>query len=527
MRTDVRIWVLMDNTELADVITRLCAAEGWNVLRGSQSVKQLPQDTDAVITDEPLWIDPQWRSRENSPIIVLVGDPHTFETNEPFVVMTPEEIQTQLVAALTRQINISRFQVQFFTQQNAEPITQLPHHSDLLESLERHRGCAAGIVVIRVDHAEHLYANLDPVSKTDLLGALGNHLQACLNEAGELGIFDAATFVITMVHCDEETISALCKAVQQRSHTALHFRGGQLHFSVSIGWSVTTALGNPSEMWRLAWQAMERAQNEGGDRICHSPLTDTLASRVPQALERDEFTLALQPQWHVANNQITGVEALLRWHGLEVGQLAPDHFIAVVERTHQMTRVGDWVLEQACKASIQWLEKSTDPLLLGVNISPQQFTHDAIKLQLEGLIKEQWINPNQLELELTHDNLLHVVDQHRSALFYLRDQGVRLAIDNLGRDLVDTNKLLRCPADTLKIDRSLVAALPHDSAAKQLVEQICLLGQRYNLRVIAVGVETPEQQESLIQLGCTDLQGYLLSPPMEVSEFSELLTRAK
>ena len=92
---------------------------------------------------------------------------------------------------------------------------------------------------------------------------------------------------------------------------------------------------------------------------------------------------------------------------------------------------------------------------------------------------------------------------------------------------MDTNKLLRCPADTLKIDRSLVAALPHDGAAMQLVEQICQLGQRYNLRVIAVGVETKEQQAALVELGCTELQGYLLSAPMDVSEFSELLTQSK
>ena len=128
-----------------------------------------------------------------------------------------------------------------------------------------------------------------------------------------------------------------------------------------------------------------------------------------------------------------------------------------------------------------------------------------------------------LELELSHDSLLHVVDQHRAALFALRDMGVRVAIDNLGDGVLDTTKLLRCPADTLKIDRSLIAQVASDDSARRLVAHICELGTRFQLRVVAVGVETEAQRDALIECGCTVAQGYFYSAPVPLESFHRFL----
>jgi len=194
-----------------------------------------------------------------------------------------------------------------------------------------------------------------------------------------------------------------------------------------------------------------------------------------------------------------------------------------VERSGQMARVGDWALERAARESVTWLEHLISPIYLGINISPQQFSHDAIKNQIVRLSKDQWLDPAILELEMSHAHLLHVVDQHRSALFELRDLGVRIAIDNLGTDVVDAKKLLRCPADTLKIDRSLVASMESDASARTLIEQICRVGRRFQLRVVAVGVETGEQRRILEDMGCTDAQGFLFCKPVPLVEFQRFL----
>ena len=189
--------------------------------------------------------------------------------------------------------------------------------------------------------------------------------------------------------------------------------------------------------------------------------------------------------------------------------------------------VGDWVIERASTESTAWLEHLTSPITLGINVSPQQFVNGGIKSQIDRLTKDNWINPAILEFELTHTNLLQVVDQHRDTLYALRELGVRIAIDKLGTGIVDTEKLLRCPADTLKIDRTLVGRMEHDVAARELVEHICRLGERFSLRVVAVGIETEEQQRLLLEMGCPEAQGFYFAEPVALARFQQFLNRAK
>jgi EAL domain-containing protein (putative c-di-GMP-specific phosphodiesterase class I) len=129
-----------------------------------------------------------------------------------------------------------------------------------------------------------------------------------------------------------------------------------------------------------------------------------------------------------------------------------------------------------------------------------------------------------LELELSLANMMLLVDEHRDQLYRLRDCGVRFAIDNLGTELINFDRLLRCPADTLKIDRQLVARVVDHPSSRDLVSEIIGIGDRFQLRVVAVGVETPEQLSTVRKLGDVDIQGYLLSPPVPISEFHQLLS---
>jgi EAL domain-containing protein (putative c-di-GMP-specific phosphodiesterase class I) len=230
----------------------------------------------------------------------------------------------------------------------------------------------------------------------------------------------------------------------------------------------------------------------------------------------------LQGQWSSA--RLTGVEALLRWQGLEVGELAPSHFIPIAEQEGFITRIGDWVLEKASSAATNWLEHLISPIYLCVNVSPQQFANESITRQIERLKRERWLDPAMLELELSLENMLQLVDEHRDQLYRLRDWGVRFAVDNLGTELINFDRLLRCPADTLKIDRQLIGRVDNHPASRDLVGEISSIGDRFQLRVVAVGVETPEQLKTLRKLGDMEVQGFLLSPPVPLGEFQQLLS---
>ncbi|MCZ6710399.1 MAG: bifunctional diguanylate cyclase/phosphodiesterase [Gammaproteobacteria bacterium] len=421
-------------------------------------------------------------------------------------------------------VNARRFRARFAELDRIEPITSLPRHEELFQSLIAHKGRSLGLIIVQLDHAEHLYADLDPVSKTDLLAALGQHIQSALPKQARLGFHDAGCFIIALPQIHEADLQRISQRLLASLRRAICYRGGEIYITVSLGYSFEATFNNTERLWSGAWQAMCAAVDAGGNRA-HGDGDSETSERILRALDREEFSLVLQAQWNIQGDKLRGVEALLRWQGMEVGELAPSQFIPIAEKQGYMGRIGDWVLERACSEASTWFERLVDPILLAVNVSPQQFHKDAILNQIRRFSAERWLNPGMLELELSHENMLLLVDDYRDQLYTLRDWGVRFALDNLGNSLIEANKLLRCPADTLKIDRGLISGLGKDPQTADLVQQICQLGQRFKLRVVAVGVETTEQLKQLADYGCSDVQGYLLSSPVPLTDFHHLLGR--
>ncbi|MCZ6619816.1 MAG: GGDEF domain-containing phosphodiesterase [Gammaproteobacteria bacterium] len=438
--------------------------------------------------------------------------------------INPDNDDTVLYQQLKTCVNLRRFQSRFAEPERTEPITSLPRHEELFKSLQRYNGMPMGLMIIHIDHAEHLYASLDPVSKTDLLSALGAHIRHVLPHVGELGFYNASCFIFALPGTSEQVLGEVSQQLLSDAQLPVMYRGGEIFITVSIGFSFEARFADSGRIWADAWQAMGRAAEQGGNRA-EGPIDTNLSERIPEALGRDEFSLVLQSQWSLKDTKLRGAEALLRWQGMEVGELAPNHFIPIAEQHGHMARIGDWVLERACREASTWFERLIDPLWLCINVSPQQFHNNAISNQIDRIRRERWLEPTMLELELSHENMLHLVDDYRDQLYGLRDLGVRFALDNLGHSLIDTPKLLRCPVDTLKIDRSLIADIETDPQAADLVQQICRLSNRYKLRVVAVGVENEAQLELLGDFGCNDVQGYLLSQPIALHDFRQLLVR--
>ncbi len=526
----IQVCAYLASPELSARLAQVCAFQGWRINQWHTGDPKgdiapgIPSTADIVFFDNWNQAPDLCAQVSEQTVLSFIGEVQSQAADlSRVLVLNPNWSDEEMLAQLTTALNVVRFQGQFFEEQTAEPITNLPHHPELMEYMSRHTGEPTGLVVMQIDHAEHLYANLDPVSKTDLLSALSTHLHTALPEQALMSIFDATCFVIWYPNCAEAQARELAGLLMQQSQQPLLFKNGQLHFTCSSGYDFVDNLTDPQELWQNTWAYKERARSLGGAQLQgpdeHSPVTE----RIPTAIKRDEFSLVLQPQWDISGTQLRGVESLLRWQGMDVGKLAPDHFIPIAERDGQMARVGDWVLERAACESATWLEHLIAPIFLGINISPQQFTNDAILTQIERLAKDKWLDPSILELEMSHNNLLKVIDQHRATLYQLRDQGVRIAIDNLGTNLVDTQKLLRCPADTLKLDRSVIARIQDDENARKLVEQICLLGQKFGLRVVAVGVEHPAQLKMLQDMGCHDAQGFLFAEPIALEKFHRYL----
>lgn len=505
-------------------LTALAESSGWNCWITDDAALLAPMldalasKPDAIVSDDRSQL---LAMAETGAARILLSD-SSEEDRDLFVVSMHDDDQT-LLQHLFDCINTTRLRSRTVEGPGREPITRLPRHQELVGHLIAHRGRPVALLVIQVDHAEHLYANLDPVSRTDLLDALASRLKLAVPANGLIGFYDAGCFIVVLPEQTADTLMRTADGIRIAARNPLKYTGGEIHLTVSIGCNHIDSYQQFDTLWQGAWQAVNRASQEGGNRTEGGP-TDHISARLPSALDREEFSLMLQGQW--AAEQLTGVEALLRWQGLEVGELAPSHFIPIAEQEGFITRIGDWVLEKASTAATNWLEHLIQPIFLCVNVSPQQFVNQAITRQIERLKRERWLDPAMLELELSQENMLELVDQHRDQLYRLRDWGVRFSIDNLGTDLINFDRLLRCPADTLKIDRSLTSKVSTHPASRELIREIAAIGERFQLRVVAVGVEAPDQLEALSALGEMEMQGYLLAPPVPINEFHQLLSTA-
>jgi EAL domain-containing protein (putative c-di-GMP-specific phosphodiesterase class I)/GGDEF domain-containing protein len=507
---------------LRDRLTRLMEGAGWNTWLTHDAavlpamLEAMTSRIDVLVSDDPAVL--ALPGHETATRILLAET--ATEQDGFFVVCTADDDEI-LLQSLRDCINASRVRARFHDSRSREPITRLPRHQELVARLIEHRGNPVALLVIQVDHAEHLYANLDPVSRTDLLDALASRLKLAVPAEGQIGFYDAGCFIVVLPGQSADGLMRVAEGIRTAARSPLIYRGGEIHLTVSIGCNHAEEYRQFDGLWQGAWQAVNRAAQEGGNRTLGGP-REHISSRLPSALEREEFSLMLQGQW--SSDELCGVEALLRWQGLDVGELAPSQFIPVAEQEGHITRIGDWVLEKASTTASTWLEHLINPLLLGVNVSTQQFADQAITRQIERLRRERWLDPAMLELELGLPAMLELVDDHRDQLYRLRDWGVRFAIDNLGTDLIDFDRLLRCPVDTLKIDLSLTAKVLTHPASRDLIREIIGIGERFQLRVVAVGVESPDQLAALNALGEIDMQGYLLAPPVPIEEFHQLLS---
>ncbi|MBT8441745.1 MAG: EAL domain-containing protein [Gammaproteobacteria bacterium] len=245
------------------------------------------------------------------------------------------------------------------------------------------------------------------------------------------------------------------------------------------------------------------------------------------ALQRDELELHYQPQIDLTTGCITGVEALLRWHHPERGNIPPGNFIPLAEECGLITPLGEWVLAAACRQARAWQDKYGRYPNIAINISSQQFFQSDVAEVVLKAIFEKNLEPSTLQLELTETILMQDVKETVKTLKRLKNAGVSLAMDDFGTGYSSLSYLKRLPLDTLKIDRSFVSDLEKNSDDAAICAAIIAMAHKLDLRVVAEGVETQEQLDYLRGLQCDEIQGFFISRPLPVAELeTRFLDRA-
>ncbi|NLJ79363.1 MAG: EAL domain-containing protein, partial [Tissierellia bacterium] len=237
----------------------------------------------------------------------------------------------------------------------------------------------------------------------------------------------------------------------------------------------------------------------------------------------DEFYLEYQPQVDLETNKIIGLEALARWENEELGMVSPFKFIRVAEKSQLIIPLGEWILLQACKFIKELEDKDIDGIKVAVNISIIQLLHKDFTEQLLKIIEGIGIRPENLELEITESNLIGNYQVINEKLDGLKDMGISISLDDFGTGYSSLARLENLNIDVLKIDKSFIDNIENSDEEDVLIRSIILLAKQLELEVVAEGVETHEQRESLIAGGCNIMQGYLFSRPVTKAKVIEFI----
>ena len=279
----------------------------------------------------------------------------------------------------------------------------------------------------------------------------------------------------------------------------------------------------PSELLRQADTAMYRAKSAGRrtvqvyspDMDAHARHRATLASTLRGIRMDEELAMVYQPRYSLAHSRIVGAEALMRWHSRQFGIVAPDQFIPLAEETGVILEMGEWALRQSCLALKRWQRQGMEGLRMSVNVSALQLQRGNLPEVLDRLLAETGVRGQDLELELTETVVMNDVGRNADTLHACRQLGVHLAIDDFGTGYSSLAYLKRLPINTLKIDQEFIADLTRDADDEAITSTIIAMGHSLGLEVVAEGVENAGQLRFLRGHGCDEIQGFLLSPPLQ------------
>jgi diguanylate cyclase (GGDEF)-like protein len=298
-----------------------------------------------------------------------------------------------------------------------------------------------------------------------------------------------------------------------------------------IGASVGVAVGpgdglRPDRLLRNADLALYRAKGDGrGTFRFFEPAMD-LQMQTRRIMERDlrkalpggEFELYYQPVVNLASGEISGFEALIRWHHPEKGMVSPATFIPLAEEIGFIVPIGEWVIRQACATAARW----PDDLHVAVNISAAQFRGPGLMQVIVGALAASGLHPTRLEIEITETVLLQNRETTLAILHQLRALGIRIAMDDFGTGYSSLTYLQCFPFDKIKIDRSFVKDITENTGSLNIVRAVAALAHGMGMTATAEGVETLEQLDRIRSEGCTEMQGFLFSKPLPASEIERL-----
>jgi diguanylate cyclase (GGDEF)-like protein/PAS domain S-box-containing protein len=424
-----------------------------------------------------------------------------------------------------------------------DPLTALPNRRLLLDRLQHsvdmhlRDSKLMAILMLDLDDFKLINDSFGHLAGDELLQQVATRLLERLRNIDLIARLGGDEFIVLLenITCADDAALVANNIITELSKPFYLLLGQkEVHISVSIGISLFKQHGTtPQELMDHADAALYKAKDSG--RNCFTYFSEELTiaaikriemeSRLRLVIEREELLVHYQAQVDIATDKIIGAEALIRWQQPIEGFTSPGQFIRFAEETGFINTIGAWILRETCRQGKQWLDAGLSPLILAVNVSPHQFRNNDLVSLVTNVLKDTGLPAHCLELELTESSLMHDQETTQLILDKLRQLGVQLAIDDFGTGYSSLAYLKRFPVTTLKIDKSFIDDIPHNQEDMAISTTIIAMGHILGFKVLAEGIETPEQLAFLQEKGCDSYQGYIKSRPIPAQEFEQLLRK--
>lgn len=407
--------------------------------------------------------------------------------------------------------------------------------NELMNSSDNKKSTGA-VFFIDLDNFKNINDTMGHNYGDKLLILLAKNFENWINAGDTICRLGGDEFILLHPNADETEAMAYAKSILEIFEHPLKVDGKQIYVTVSIGIALYPKDGTDTDtLLKNADAAMYDAKNLGKNRFelfnqdTYLKLErKTHIERILRnAIENDEFIINYQPQYDTKSNDIFGFEALLRLNSKELGLISPLEFIPIAEEYGHITKIGQWVMYQACKQAVNWTEKGYQFKSISVNISLVDLQQPDFHEYVKNIIDSTGVDPKMLELEITESVFMESLDSSIGILNQLKDLGVRIALDDFGKGYSSLNYLRKMPINTLKIDKSFIDNIASSRKEESIINNIIEMAHSLELYVVAEGVEEKEQLLVLKDRQCDYIQGYYFSKPLPASEIDKLFEIGK
>jgi diguanylate cyclase (GGDEF)-like protein/PAS domain S-box-containing protein len=439
-----------------------------------------------------------------------------------------------------RDVSVARAQSELMTHlAEHDSLTGLPNRLLFCDrvgqaiSLAQRNGGLAAVLFLDLDGFKHINDSLGHLAGDRFLKSVAKRLSSCVRAPDTVSRQGGDEFLILLqnVHKPEDAATSAVRVLQAVAEVH-SIDNCDLYVTASIGICLYPDGGSDAEtLIKNADTAMYQAKKNGRhDYKFYSKDMDipveeleSLEQSLRHALDRNELTLHYQPKIDLKTGAIAGTEALTRWMHPTRGTVLPGQFIPIAEKSGMMLPIGAWGLGQACMQARTWADAGMPAKTMIVNVSGEQFHRGDFLEALFAVLNSNGLDPGSLELDLTETVLLNHPERTAFILKSLRDKGVMVSVDNFGTGRSNLSSIQKLPLSALKIDRSFVRQITTVPGGASTVGALIDLGRSLNLRVIAQGVETPEDLEFLWAHNCDEAQGNYFSRPVPPDQLTRLL----